>query len=77
MKIVQDISHCFETGFSTVENRDKPIILKELRRLWERHDPNLPWERGDFDASNTLLLDNNPSTALLNPVSSVDSFVYS
>lgn len=75
MKIVQDISHCFDTGFGTVEKRDKPIILKDLRRLWEKHVPNLPWERGDFAASNTLLLDNHPCTALLNPVSLVYHFV--
>ena len=45
------------------------MLLKELRKLWDKHEPNLPWEKGDYDESNTLLLDDSPYKALLNPVS--------
>ncbi|XP_058723104.1 uncharacterized protein LOC131594926 [Vicia villosa] len=60
-------SHCTTTKFSTVENRDKPLVLKELRKLWEKLEPGLPWEKGVFHESNTLLLDDSPYKALVNP----------
>jgi hypothetical protein len=62
-----DQSLCTETGFNTVENREKPLLLKELKKLWEKHETNLPWEKGDYDESNTLLLDDSPYKALRNP----------
>ncbi|KAL8268511.1 hypothetical protein R6Q59_002309 [Mikania micrantha] len=62
-----DLSHCTDTGFSTVENRCKRILLKEIRKLWEKKDSNLPWELGEYDESNTLLVENAPCKALLNP----------
>ncbi|KAI7746456.1 hypothetical protein M8C21_022549, partial [Ambrosia artemisiifolia] len=62
-----DQSHCTDTGFSTIENTSKPLFLKELKKLWEKQDPNLPWHRGAYDESNTLLLDNSPYKALRNP----------
>lgn len=46
-------------------------MLKELRKLWEKGEPGLPWEKGEFNESNTLLLDDSPYKALMNPVSSV------
>jgi hypothetical protein len=46
-------------------------VLKELRKLWEKLEPGLPWEKGEFHESNTLLLDDSPYKALVNPVSSV------
>ncbi|KAI5445350.1 uncharacterized protein LOC127134230 [Lathyrus oleraceus] len=60
-------SHCTTTKFNTVENRDKPLVLKELRKLWEKLEPGLPWEKGEFHESNTLLLDDSPYKALVNP----------
>ncbi|KAI7748674.1 hypothetical protein M8C21_020260, partial [Ambrosia artemisiifolia] len=62
-----DQSHCTETGFNTIENTGKPLLLKELKKLWEKQDPNLPWDRGAYDESNTLLLDDSPYKALRNP----------
>ncbi|KAK2989339.1 hypothetical protein RJ640_015050, partial [Escallonia rubra] len=62
-----DQSRCTKTDYNTIENRDKPIVLKELKKLWEKHDSQLPWQRGEYDASNTLLLDDSPYKALLNP----------
>lgn len=72
--MTQDQSHCTETGFNTIENSDKPLVLKELKKLWEKQDPNLPWEKGVYDESNTFLLDDSPYKALRNPVSSSFSF---
>ncbi|CAK9147949.1 unnamed protein product [Ilex paraguariensis] len=66
---VQDQSHCTDTGFNTIENKDKPLLLKELKKLWEKHEPDLPWKRGEYNESNTLLLDDSPYKALRNPPS--------
>ncbi|KAL8111135.1 hypothetical protein AgCh_026756 [Apium graveolens] len=68
-----DISYCFETNFGTFERRDRHIFFKELRRVWEDDQQYLPWGRGKFDPSNTLLVDNYPCTALLNPVSLIQN----
>ncbi|CAJ2669122.1 unnamed protein product [Trifolium pratense] len=62
-----DLSHCTETSFTTLENRHKPLVFKDLRKIWEKYDPNLPWEKGYYNDSNTLLLDDSPYKALLNP----------
>uniref|UniRef100_A0A5B7BKL6 Mitochondrial import inner membrane translocase subunit TIM50 n=1 Tax=Davidia involucrata TaxID=16924 RepID=A0A5B7BKL6_DAVIN len=63
-----DLSHCTETCFRTLENRHKPLVFKELRKIWENNDPNLLWKKGDFNESNSLLLDDSPYKALLNPM---------
>ncbi|CAI0387027.1 unnamed protein product [Linum tenue] len=57
------------TKFKTVENKHKPLVFKELTKVWNKEDPQLPWERGYFNESNTLLVDDSPYKALLNPVS--------
>ncbi|XP_065631126.1 uncharacterized protein LOC112004996 isoform X1 [Quercus suber] len=62
-----DRSHCTPTKFKTLEDKHKPVVLKELRKIWEKHDPSLPWKKGDYNQSNTLLLDDSPYKALLNP----------
>ncbi|XXG55538.1 hypothetical protein AAC387_Pa03g3188 [Persea americana] len=62
-----DQSQCTETGFSTVENSSKPLFLKELKKIWDKEVPTLPWEKGDYTPSNTLLLDDSPYKALRNP----------
>ncbi|KAH0664319.1 hypothetical protein KY284_029250 [Solanum tuberosum] len=63
-----DQSHCTDTGFPVVgTRRSKPIILKKLKKLWDKYEPDLPWERGEYDESNTLLLDDSPHKALCNP----------
>ena len=71
---LQDQSYCTDTGFRTVENSCKPLILKELRRLWEKQDSTLPWSIGEYDETNTLLLEHSPYKALLNPVSDLTFF---
>ncbi|XP_059645549.1 uncharacterized protein LOC132287079 isoform X2 [Cornus florida] len=63
-----DLSHSTVTQFKTLENRHKPLVFKELRKVWEKYDSNLPWKKGDYNESNTLLLDDSPYKALLNPM---------
>ncbi|GAB2270138.1 hypothetical protein Dimus_005046 [Dionaea muscipula] len=62
-----DQSHCTETGYYTIQNKNKPLVLKELKKLWSKQVPDLPWEMGDYNESNTLLLDDSPYKALRNP----------
>lgn len=66
--VLQDMSHCTVTRFKTLENKHKPLVCKDLRKIWEKRYPGSPWDKGDFDESNTLLLDDSPYKALLNPV---------
>ncbi|KAG5556681.1 hypothetical protein RHGRI_007072 [Rhododendron griersonianum] len=62
----EDKERCTDSGFKSLERKDKPIFLKELKKLWE--DPtDLPWHRGQYSLSNTLLIDDAPYKALLNP----------
>ncbi|XP_021286327.1 uncharacterized protein LOC110418038 [Herrania umbratica] len=58
---------CTKTKFKTIEDKKKPLVLKELSKLWGRQSPNVPWEKGEYDESNTLLLDDSPYKALHNP----------
>ncbi|KAK3146035.1 hypothetical protein QOZ80_3BG0260680 [Eleusine coracana subsp. coracana] len=62
-----DMSKCTFTGCKTLENKHKPLMLKELRKLWNKEEPDLPWEEGAYSPSNTLLVDDSPYKALLNP----------
>ncbi|ESR54016.1 hypothetical protein CICLE_v10018923mg [Citrus x clementina] len=62
-----DASQCSETGLHSLENKRKPLVLKELKKLWEKIDPNLPWKKGEYNETNTLLLDDSPYKALCNP----------
>ncbi|KAH8487152.1 hypothetical protein H0E87_025937 [Populus deltoides] len=63
-----DQSHCTDTGFTTVENRSKPLFLKELKKIWEYLESTLQLNKGEYNESNTLLLDDSPYKALCNPV---------
>ncbi|KAG6758659.1 hypothetical protein POTOM_039018 [Populus tomentosa] len=51
----------------TKENKNKPIFFKELKKLWDNKSSNLPWRKGQYSSSNTLLIDDKPYKALLNP----------
>jgi hypothetical protein len=64
----QDMSMCTTTGCNTLEKSFKPLVLKELKKLWNKEDPDLPWEQGEFSPSNTLLVDDSPYKAVCNPV---------
>ncbi|KAG6517916.1 hypothetical protein ZIOFF_021315 [Zingiber officinale] len=65
--ITLDQSKCTDTGCVTIDNIHKPLLLKELNKLWDKEDPDLPWEKGEYSASNTLLIDDSPYKALCNP----------
>ncbi|KAF9624408.1 hypothetical protein IFM89_011333 [Coptis chinensis] len=47
--------------------RPLPLMLKELVKLWDKDDSNLPWEKRKYNESNSLLVDDSPYKALLNP----------
>ncbi|KAF2941394.1 uncharacterized protein [Oryza sativa Japonica Group] len=67
LKFCWDMSKCTFTGHKTLENIHKPLVLKELRKLWNKEEPDLPWEQGYYSPSNTLLVDDSPYKALRNP----------
>ena len=62
---MQDQSQCYESGFKSLENKNKPLFFKQLKKLWEKVKKG-----GPYSASNTLLIDDTPYKALLNPVTS-------
>lgn len=55
-----DATNCTSTKCNTLENKNKPIVFKELIKLWDKY-------KGQYNESNTLLLDDTPYKALLNP----------
>ncbi|EXB89649.1 Uncharacterized FCP1-like domain-containing protein [Morus notabilis] len=67
---VWDQSHCTSSGFYTLEKKGKPIFLKDLKKLWKNINAILPESKGQFSKSNTLLIDDKPYKALLNPLHS-------
>ncbi|KAI7738268.1 hypothetical protein M8C21_014434, partial [Ambrosia artemisiifolia] len=62
-----DQNQCTKTDFKCLDNKDKPVFLKELDHLWsQKYSINLPWCDGEYSPSNTLLI-TDPVKALLNP----------
>ncbi|KAK1310177.1 hypothetical protein QJS10_CPA08g00537 [Acorus calamus] len=51
----------------TIEDRHKPLFLKELKKIWNNQSCALPWSKGRYTSSNTLLIDDSPYKSLLNP----------
>ena len=74
--VCQDMSYCTVTGCNVIGTKGKPLVLKELKKLWNNEDPDLPWEQGEFSPSNTLLVDDSPYKALCNPVLSSSWLIY-
>ncbi|CAA0840308.1 Haloacid dehalogenase-like hydrolase (HAD) superfamily protein, partial [Striga hermonthica] len=65
------ICHGTKTVFTlklALENYNKPLVLKDIRKIWESDGPNLRWKKGQYNETNTLLLDDSPYKALLNPL---------
>ncbi|KAL7608119.1 hypothetical protein Lser_V15G12925 [Lactuca serriola] len=54
-----DLSHCTNSSARSLENVHKFIVFKEVKKIWEKIE--------FYDESNTLLLDDSPYKALLNP----------
>lgn len=60
---------CKNSGFKSLIKKDKPIFLKELKKIWNNEGGSIGrWPKGTYSASNTLLIETEPSKALLNPV---------
>ncbi|KAL4581975.1 hypothetical protein LXL04_006511 [Taraxacum kok-saghyz] len=59
---IWDNSFCTKTKMKTLENKHKPVVFKDLRKIWDKS-----WWKGPFHESNTLLIDDSPYKALLNP----------
>ncbi|XP_050379522.1 uncharacterized protein LOC126796847 [Argentina anserina] len=55
-----------DASFKTLEKKDKPLYLKDLKKLWNK-DSRARLPMGKYSKSNTLLIDNDPYKALLNP----------
>ncbi|XVF55634.1 hypothetical protein PTKIN_Ptkin06aG0052200 [Pterospermum kingtungense] len=62
-----DQNECTNTGISSLEKKQKPIFLKELKEVWDRDWSSSLRQTDEFSASNTLLIDDTPYKALLNP----------
>lgn len=60
--VLQDQTECTRTCFFDLEKKERPIFLKELKKVWLLRTPT------KFSSSNTLLIDKEPYKALLNPV---------
>ncbi|CAL9026584.1 unnamed protein product [Prunus brigantina] len=63
-----DQAECTDSGFKALEKRDKPILLKELKKIWENKGSKatLPSWIVQYSSTNTLLI-TTPYKALLNP----------
>ncbi|XP_051148645.1 uncharacterized FCP1 homology domain-containing protein C1271.03c-like [Andrographis paniculata] len=55
-------SECSDSGFYSLHKDEKPLFVKELKRIWYNKT-----FKARYSAANTLLIDNEPHTALLNP----------
>lgn len=60
-------SDCTDVGLKAPDNQFKPLFLKELSKLWGKVKGDLPWSIGDYGPFNTLLVDDTPYKAILNP----------
>ncbi|MCO5586357.1 hypothetical protein L7F22_040297 [Adiantum nelumboides] len=59
--------NCTDVGLKAPDNEWKPLFMKDLSKLWRKEKLNLPWSEGDYGPSNTLLVDDTPYKAVLNP----------
>ncbi|KAK7337177.1 hypothetical protein VNO77_17739 [Canavalia gladiata] len=60
---VWDQDRCTNSGFKSLEIKFKPLFFKELSKVWDNVKKG-----GPYSASNTLLIDDKPYKALLNPL---------
>ncbi|TMW82228.1 hypothetical protein EJD97_006463 [Solanum chilense] len=64
---VWDQEKCIDSGFKCLEKKEKPIFLKQMKKIWENKYNILPFRGGKFSESNTIMIDDEPHTALINP----------
>ncbi|XP_015086833.1 uncharacterized protein LOC107029909 [Solanum pennellii] len=62
-----DQEKCIDSGFKCLEKKEKPIFLKQMKKIWENKYNILPFRGGKFSESNTIMIDDEPHTALINP----------
>ncbi|XP_027349192.1 uncharacterized protein LOC113860861 [Abrus precatorius] len=62
MLFVWDQRRCTDTGFKSLEKSNKPLFFKELKKVFDNGTKG-----GPYSASNTLLIDDKPYKAFLNP----------
>ncbi|XP_014495016.1 uncharacterized protein LOC106756932 [Vigna radiata var. radiata] len=62
ISFVLDQTHCTDSGYKSLEKRTKPLFFKEFNKMWENVKKS-----GPFNVSNTLLIDDKPYKAFLNP----------
>ncbi|KAJ1404686.1 HAD-like superfamily [Sesbania bispinosa] len=63
-----DRSRCTLTNVKSPDSsRSNKIVFKELKKHWDNVHSDLPWEKGYYNESNTLLLDDSPYKGLCNP----------
>jgi hypothetical protein len=62
-----DQNICTTTKFKTQEKKDKPLFLKDLRRVWDHIGTCISCGKRKYDETNTLLVDDSPDKALCNP----------
>ncbi|CAM8913682.1 unnamed protein product [Rhodiola kirilowii] len=67
LAFIWDQKKCTDSGFKSLENSDKPLYLKDLKHVWDNKHGDLPWSKGHFSASDTLIIDDEPYKSLLNP----------
>ncbi|XP_014506667.1 uncharacterized protein LOC106766450 [Vigna radiata var. radiata] len=61
-----DGSYCTEAWIYK-QGKKSIVYSKDLRKLWQKGDPNLPWNKLYYNESNTLMLDVCPYRGILNP----------
>ncbi|KAI7740027.1 hypothetical protein M8C21_025775 [Ambrosia artemisiifolia] len=66
---------CRNSGIATLEAKHKNVVVKDLRKIWDENGPRKFWVKGTFHESNTLLVDDSPYKALLNPNRLEDKFL--
>lgn len=67
--LLQDRSKCTKSELPTPYQPNKEIVFKDLKKVWDDHQFKI------FNAKNTLLVDDSPYKALLNPVSQLFIFL--
>ncbi|KAK4348419.1 hypothetical protein RND71_031174 [Anisodus tanguticus] len=65
--LAEDQQKCVDSGFKCLEKKEKPIFLKPMKKIWENKYDLLPFRGGKFSKSNTLMIDDEPHIALINP----------
>ncbi|CAN0863604.1 hypothetical protein LINGRAHAP2_LOCUS8739 [Linum grandiflorum] len=60
-----DQGHCTRTSLKCIENKYKPMFLKELHKVFESEILNS--EKQSYSAANTILIETDPYKALVNP----------